>query len=479
MVNREQAIAELERRRGVRTSVSREDAIAELKRRRGAEPSFLERTATDLEGRGAKVADIIQARGKGEQSIIETAGQFVGQEIGAATDVVGNIIANNPLIESISDVSQVALEKFSRTDIGEKALDALQAGGKAIDKFSKENPRAARNIEAIINIGGAAGSGITTPTARGVAQATRLTGNVLGEAIQDINEGAKAAKNFGPEVARGLKARAIPELENTSQVLREVTSKSYQEFRDLGATIRPQKISEVPGVITKVLTEGEKLNNRLHKKTLSVLKDLNKDIADGKVSLEELDQSRRLFSTVAQDVNQVGRATEDARKATQAIRGIDDFIDSLQSVDVVGGRKAIDVLKRARGEAATAFKFDKISNIIIKADGDPAKIKSGFTRFVDKKKNLKGFSPQEIDALRAASRNTGGEKLLRAFGKFGFDLGTSTSVGNTALPALTTGAAAAGLGTAPLVLGGTAARVGQKGLARGRAENVLKIIEGQ
>lgn len=97
--------------------------------------------------------------------------------------------------------------------------------------------------------------------------------------------------------------------------------------------------------------------------------------------------------------------------------------------------------------------------------------------FVNNPKNLRGFSDAEKSALKNASRNSTGEGLLKAVGKFGFDLGSGRNIGNAALPV---GSILVGGGTGGMLATvGTVARQAQKLSARGKVEDVLKLIQGQ
>ena len=136
------------------------------------------------------------------------------------------------------------------------------------------------------------------------------------------------------------------------------------------------------------------------------------------MGLDHLDQIRR----------QLGRTGggEEAVASGAVKKVIDNFVTSANSSYLSNGStKAINLLKQGRVQYAKASRFEDISDIITKADGDPNKIKSGLTSFLKNSDNLHGFSPIEIDALKQAARSTAPEKILKGFGKFGIDLGTS------------------------------------------------------
>jgi hypothetical protein len=435
--------------------------------------------------RGRQLADVFTGVGAEDQTLPETILQVAGTEIGAAGDVVGQAVveAARAAPESVKEVAADVTEGVLSTEAGQAGLNAIQTGAEAYQAFKEENPRAARNIEAGFNVAAfftpVKGVSAAKLAKKGADVSAEAAGAVVGDVIQNVAVGAKAAIDFTPEIKKGLAARAAGQLEVASDALKTKTGQAYQAFEEAGGAIKQGKLNTLPADISKKIAEKTPLNKTLHRKTISVLDDLSESIRAGKNSLVEVEQQRRLLSRVANEVDSIGRATDDAFTATIALKTVDDFVDGLKSVDALGDKGAVSLLKTARDEARRSRKFDIVADIVKKADGDPNKIKSGFKRFIDKPKNLKGFTEAEKDALRTAAVSTTGEKLLKAFGKFGFDLGTSVTPGNTALPALAIGAGAAGLPITPLLAaGGTAARVGQKGLARGRGEDVLQLIEG-
>lgn len=496
-MSREQVLAEIQRRGLSAPTDNRSAVLAEIQRRGLTAPTepqegFLARTGREFtesqQARGRQLADVFTGAGAEEQTLPETLLQVAGTEVGAAGDIAGQAISETAragfavLPEGAQKGLEEAGTQFLQSSVGKAGLEALQTGAGAFQAFQEQNPRAARNIEAGFNVAAfftpVKGVSAAKLAKKGADISVEAAGAVVGDIIQNVAVGAKAAKEFTPAVKRGLAARATDQLETASDALSSKTTQAYKIFEDAGGAVKQEKLATLPDQITKNIVAKTPLNKTLHAKTISVLDGLAESIASGKNSLVEVEQQRRLLGRVASEVDSIGRATDDAFTSTIALKTVDDFLDNLKAVDATGTKGAISLLKTARNEARKSRKFDIVADIIKKADGDPNKIKSGFKRFVDKKKNLKGFSPEEIKALRTAAANTTGEKLLKSFGKFGFDLGTSITPGNTALPGLAVAGSAVGLPTAPLVVGGTGARIAQKGLARGRAEDVLQQIEG-
>ena len=351
-------------------------------------------------------------------------------------------------------------------------------------------PNAVSNLGRLANtlskIGVGAGSGAAAGAIYGAGEA------LPGEIMKGIEDGAITGATFGAAIPTatafmkggrtaitGMLARNSDELGIARDTMHKLSSGLYKKARSMGAVLNEKAVNNVSDDIAKALTRTGKMNPELHKKTLSVLSQFQDDAVGTNVSLEELDQYRKLLSKVAG-----GKAGEDATFATAAINAIDDAVDGFSGKDLVAGAEgAFQAFDDARQQWGKFKRFETISDIIRKADQNPNKIKSGLKTFVNKRKNLRGFSPEEVKALHDASRFTAGEGTLKAIGKFGFDFGGTT--GNMALPAIASSIGAggvaigSGVGTAaiPIVAAGTIARPLQRGIASGKAENLLKLIE--
>ena len=115
--------------------------------------------------RAQKANEIFASTLKGDQSISEGVTQAYGQGFASLGDLVGKGIG---LIgEGVSRMTPDVIEDEVMNQLGiffdqplmRAGKEAIAAGGEAWDQFSQENPRAARNIEAVANISGATGIG--------------------------------------------------------------------------------------------------------------------------------------------------------------------------------------------------------------------------------------------------------------------------------------------------------------------------------
>jgi hypothetical protein len=115
--------------------------------------------------RAQKANEIFASTLKGDQSVSEGVTQAYGQGFASLGDLIGKGVG---LIgEGVSSMTPDVIEDEVINQLGiffdqplmQAGKEAIAAGGEAWDQFSQENPRAARNIEAVVNISGATGLG--------------------------------------------------------------------------------------------------------------------------------------------------------------------------------------------------------------------------------------------------------------------------------------------------------------------------------
>lgn len=448
-----------------------------------AEPGFLSGVGKSIGKRHDEMHDIVKQYQEGNQSLPETAWQLFGKGgVGTMNDIVGegfnavgrgvSSITPEFIKEPIKNVASSAGHYIADSAAGDLAKQAISG----YEGFATNHPRAARNIEATANIGGLLASAV--PVARaGTVGADALADATAAGAKAVVKAGGKAAEAVSQPVTggiknivRGVKAREFPALEQAAKDMRASSQKAYQHMRSVGADFNADASTRAFGNIQKALAADGPLNPRLHDKVLAVISDMQDAAQSGAFSLEGLDQWRQVLGDIAGNFSD----KVNARKAKLLIDAIDDIAEGLSAKDLASGSvSAVDALRYGRSEWARARRFESVADLVKKADGDANKLKRLLTTFANNPKNTRGWSKEAMSALQESARQSSAEGMMKMLGKFGFDLGISTTFGNTALPVL--GGVFGGSPVIPAI--GTAARYGQKYMARGKAEKLLNVLE--
>jgi hypothetical protein len=354
-------------------------------------------------------------------------------------------------------------------------------GGATINALAPQEEAGLEN-RAGETVKGAATGAVTGAAIGGVTEAAKVAGKGLANLGKDIIAGYKARP---VEAIAGFTNKPVQTLDAVASNIKEKSSVIYKAMQESNSTLTPKATKEVFTGIDSALSDSGIMNKRLHGDTLGIISDLKKLAKEksGNISIEELDQYRQLLGDVVKrNTDVAGKLNADGLKANIAINKLDDVVENLKPELITGGKGAVNLLNQARTEWGRYRKFDAITNIVKKADGDPNRLKTLMQNFVNNPKNLRGFNSVEREGLKKASRNTTSEGLLKAVGKFGFDLGSGRNSGNTALPVIAAfggGAVGGGATAGTSIVVGTLARQAQKLSARGKVDQVLRLIEGQ
>jgi hypothetical protein len=433
--------------------------------------------ATDV---GEKAASLIERIYFGDNLSMDTIGDRLANQVKQRNELQAQL----PTSQRVGVAIGEALP-FLTTGVGTGAKVAQVAGKVA-------------GITAGGAVGGAVSSALSSQEQAGLENRAMQTvkggavGGAVGAGFGVASKVASGAVTLGRDVLAGFKARPteaiagftskpVETLDSISAAIKDGSSNAYKAVRESGAIFKPEAIKSIFAGIDNSLKESGILNPRLHGDTIGILNDL-KTLAKEKgdaIGLEELDQYRQLLGDVVKKNTDIsGKINADALKANIAIDKLDEIVDSLGgNVLSKGDKGTLDLLNTARAEWKRYRKFDAISSIVKKADGDPNRTKTLLQNFVNNPKNLRGFSNAEVEALKRAKTNSTSEGLMKAVGKFGFDIGSGRNAGNSALPI---GSILIGGGTGGITaVVGTVARQAQKLSARGQIDDVLKLIQGQ
>lgn len=435
-----------------------------------------------------------------QQNLASVGGAIAGSNLGkkAIGYAFGNQDTGNVIGEQLSSIAQQQAQ-----DIGSQAQDIrsnLTTAGKIGAGIGESIPAIALTPTRLGLVGsgivGGAITGATTPTeqgtlgARGKEIATQgalggVTGSIFkvgSSAIGQLTDTLKSAY-------KGVRGQKISQLDNIALNAKQKASQLYEQMRNVDGDLTKDTTQRIVSNLDSTFKTSGKINSKLHGDTLSVLKQLTSEAKNQNLTIEGFDQYRQLLSNVVQKNTDIaGHVNADGLKARMLMETLDNSINKIGANDITSKTpEAINLLKEARDEWARYRKFDTINQLFRKAGGepdkiiaDPNKIRYVFRNFLNKNKQLKGFTQEEQQAIKNVASSNGVENTLKALGKFGIDFGTSSTSGNTALPVasvatgLLSGHGQAGAGVAVV---GTIARKLHTLAVNGRINDVIGVLE--
>ena len=358
---------------------------------------------------------IVQEATKGEfmepglaREAIRTGGEFVapggaiGQTLRTAARQIPKVAAQAPTITQrvVQAAAQPALP---------------EATGAAIAGAGSE-------------VGAEVGEAIAGPKGR---QIGRLTGGIA--APLGVFAVKETAKKLVSTSAKKLLEQAAPTIEGLKNAARGV----YKEIDDLGVTVNPSSVSRL-GAELQTLTRKQGFDAGIHPKVNAALKRFDESVGKP-LSLSEVDILRRVTNAAAKSLD-----PDEARLGNLMVNKIDDFLDTAGRNELSGTTKNIGAKYRdARQLWRRVKKSEQLAESWNKAELSPAGFENGiraqFRSILKSKKQRKGFTKEELKAMRGVVEGTTLRNMSEKLGMLGID---EKRVSGALMPLLGAGAGA-------------------------------------
>lgn len=217
----------------------------------------------------------------------------------------------------------------------------------------------------------------------------------------------------------------------TAEELRAAAKGGYNQARSLGVDYAPQAVSDLSGSIARDLN-GQGFIPRNAPTAHGILEDLAAipQVGSGEsavVPFDNLHAARKALRILSQEKKD-GAATPNAAAASIALRHLDGFMESPPATGVLAGPAADAgrLLQEANGNYAAAARSNKLNGIEDAADLRAAAANSGqntgnairsrVASLLLNPKQISGYSPEEIAALREVSEGTTPRNVARYVG---------------------------------------------------------------
>ena len=281
-------------------------------------------------------------------------------------------------------------------------------------------------------------------------------------------KGLRNARKLDDAKLSGSVAKAIQQAAPDVETIKTLKKQAYAELDQMGIKIKPEIYDSFVDRVQATL-EKEGLNKVLTPKSKAALDQLIEAKGTPK-TMTEMDTLRKVAKAAANDIDKT-----DARLGNIIIAEIDDGLDALATQ--IGGK-----FKEARALAQRSFKSETIIDMIENASHTASGMENGLRiearKLLKSKKRLKGYTPDEIKALKAIEQGTTSANIAKFLGKFGISEGQATSMlgasigmgGGGTIGAVFGGPAGAGIGAVTVPAIGQIAKKTAQRITKGNTE---------
>lgn len=324
-----------------------------------------------LTGRETQRAQIEQEYEKGDIGKVGRGVLLAGSAAGSIGDVIGKgIAAVTP--EPVKKAVGGAVQSLEQTAPVRYTMDEYA-------KLKQSHPQLAQYLEAAGNI------------------ATMLPVGKLAEigaikGAEGVGQAAVSAGELASDIKTGLGARDLPQLQATMGKIKANADQAFQRAEAGGEKLSPQASIDIANGLKSIVKRPEtKAAQSLYSNYLGAVKDFEDDVKNGHTGLQTLHDHRQVFGNMAYDSTN----PQLARAARQAVKTIDDIVTK---------QKGSEAMYEGIAGWAKYKNFEKIVDIIRKADGDGKKITTGLNKILNKPKTRAGFTPEEVIAMKKAAK---------------------------------------------------------------------------
>lgn len=350
---------------------------------------FTGNIAYDLGKRAEAAKDIKAMRKAGEISKPEEIYQLAGK-VGAGTiaDISGNILVSG-LKTADKLTGGVASGGISRVLGAVGSLPSAAGGtlseglprdigrvGAAYEQFAEQNPRAATNIEAGLNL------------------ATVLPGMV---------KGGESIIKAGQSVKSSLKSAPIPKAEQ----IRAQGSQLYKLAEQQGGVLKPQFMDDFINAVSAKAPQTALGKAMEGKSPVAEMVDNLQAFRGQPLTLSAAQDADEILGRLAyKNVDSFGKLDDVGRQFLDMQTNLRQMIDRADQAMFVGGKQGFETVKEARKYWAAQMRMRDVERIIENAqyfEQPSTAIKTGFRTLLRNGDRLKGYTGKEVAAMKKAA----------------------------------------------------------------------------
>lgn len=253
--------------------------------------------------------------------------------------------------------------------------------------------------------------------------------------------------------------QSVPAVPSADDLFAEA-GRNFDTMRESGVDYASSAVKNTAQAVRSKLEE-QGFDAEVAGKTHRILEKLSNPPENSVASIKGLHSARKTFGKIAQNYND----PTDQAAATQAIRGLDEFIGADNPTAVVAGTAsdAANALKAGNANYAAGSRSDALTGVERAADLRAAAANSGtntgnairqrIASAILKPAEISGYTPEEIGALEKIVTGTPAQNATRYVGNL---LGGGGGLGQMLTAAVGAGAGGAAGGSAGAAIGAAA-----------------------
>lgn len=380
-----------------------------------------------------------------------------GKAIGAKTNGLGlgYLRGTKPDPRPFSELIQLGIDEVRQEhEQAQEDHDGAYLGGQVAGAIIPAFTPGGQALSARLGSGGLGARVIKGATTGALSVGAYGFGTGEGGALERVPRtagyaasGAVASGAF-PLAAAGLNKLNTRTVVPTSEQVREAGSKLFQKADDLGGVLKPEITDDFIDGVLDVAPQTEAGKVFRGESQISKIMDQLPSLKGKPLTLQAAKEVDEALGDLAYGtMDKFGKVTAEGKKFLDLQTKLRQTIENADENMISGGRDGFEALKEARKLWSSSLRMRDIEKIIDNAQyfEQPATaIKTGFRTLLRNPNRLKGYTKEEIKAIKKAASTGLTTDLLRLAGSGLVPIGTGITGTATGGPAGGLAAGAAG-----------------------------------
>lgn len=290
---------------------------------------------------------------------------------------------------------------------------------------------------------------------------------LMGGGENTVNAGRQAAQNLGDFFASSADAPA------TSAEAKLIASGYYKQANDIGGKLTPGFTNRFISQAQSIAPQTEEGKLFAGETPISKIVGNASQLADKPISLAGAQEIDEHLGQLIDSEYTIKGLTKTGKQLLDLQSTLRNMIQDAGPEDTVGGSEGFDAIANGRKAWSQAAKMQDIERIMTRAeqsDNPATAIKSGVRTLLSNKAGSRGYTPDEIAALKDAGRRGALGSVLHVFGSRLIPIGAGLVGESVGGPIAAAGGAAVGQA------GSSMMRAGATALQTNRLQNLLNLL---
>lgn len=365
----------------------------------------------------ARIDAAKNAYSRGEQGIVSTAGQVTGAIANQVGDDIGNVVSHAlPMAPIAKEGAGLVADAVLNNPVVNYGAQQIQPAYDAAMQGLDNHPELKRNLQAVGGVANLAANTVA-PEAAAPQVEKQLTYATAHNGMDSLADAAGNMIQSGGQKVAGM--FATPEAAMTADEIKAEAGKAYNYATAAGGVVKPEVTNQFLDQLASLKPQTEAGKMVIKPTAATQLVDDWQALRNRPLTLDEAQELDEHLGDLIDQHTDMGKLTKVGNQIHDIQSDLRETVMGASPDQIAGGTQGFEALQQGRKLWSKQAKQRDIEKIFTRADGKDnvaTVLKNGFSTLANNPKRMRGFTPEEASAIKAAAKSGPWGDTLKIFG---------------------------------------------------------------